>query len=358
MIPIFDYRRALPELEADLDAAFRRVLHSNALILGPETRRLERELAAWAGATDCVAVGSGTMALFLALRGLGVGPGDEVVTVANTCPPTVAAIRLTGATPVFVDVHPDSLMMDVGQVEAALTGRTRAVVPVHLWGSAADLDALGELTRRRGLALVEDCAQASGTRFRGRQVGTFGDAGCLSFYPSKNLGAYGDGGAILTDDPELAERLRRLRMYGYADGVPVSTIEGFNGRINEVQAALLRVKLPRLEGWNERRREIAGRYREELGGVTIPLCPPGVLHSHHQFVVRCADRRRVTERLGAAGVQWAIHYPTPVHLMPAYARFARPLPVTERAAGEILSIPVHEHLSDDEVSAVIEAFPA
>lgn len=358
MIPIFDSRRALPELEAELTSAFRRVLRSNALILGPETRQLERELAAWAGAADCVAVGSGTMALFLALRGLGVGPGDEVVTVANTCPPTVAAIRLTGAVPVFVDVHPDSLMMDVGQVEAALTPRTRAVLPVHLWGCAADLDALVEITRRRGLALVEDCAQAAGTRFRGRQVGTFGAAGCFSFYPSKNLGAYGDAGAVLTSDPELAERLRRLRMYGYAGGVPVSTIEGFNGRINEVQAALLRVKLPRVEGWNERRREIAGRYREELGGVGFPLCPPEVLHCYHQLVVRSADRRRLTGRLDAAGVQWGIHYATPVHLMPAYAPFARPLPVTERAADEILSIPVHEHLTDDEVSAVVEAFAA
>lgn len=354
MIRMFDYRRALPELEESFVTAFRRVLHSSELILGPETRAFEREFAAWAGAEHCVAVTSGTMALFAALRGVGIGSGHEVITVANTCPPTIAAIRLAGATCVFVDVEPDTLMMDVSRIESAITPRTRAIVPVHLWGSAADLAGLCELARDRGLALVEDCAQAAGTRFRDRQVGTFGDAGCFSFYPTKNLGGYGDGGAILTDDKELADRLRKLRMYGYA-GSPVSTLEGFNARINEVQAALLRIRLQRLDTMNARRREIAARYREALSAVRITTCPSEVLHSYHQFVVRCDDRSRVVAKLDAAEIQWGIHYETPVHRMPAYSHFGRELPITERAATEILSIPVHEHLTDEEVSAVISA---
>lgn len=351
---MFDYRRALPDLENDLVDAFCRVLHSDALILGPETEAFEREFAEWAGVEHCVAVSSGTMALFVALRGVEVGPGDEVISVANTCPPTIAAIRLTGATPVFVDIEPDTLMMDVAKVESVITPRTRAVMPVHLWGSSVDLAALGDIARRNDLFVVEDCAQAAGTRFQGCQVGTFGDAGCFSFYPSKNLGGYGDGGAVVTDDHHLAARMRKLRMYGY-DGSPVSTLEGFNARINEVQSALLRVRLPRVDGAITRRREIAARYREELTVVRWPTLPARVEHSYHQCVVRCENRERIIERLEAAGIEWGVHYPTPVHLMPAFTEWSRELPVTERTADEILSLPVHESLADDEVSAVIHA---
>ena len=354
MIRMLDYQRGLPELEEELLDAFQRVLHSNELILGPETRAFECEFAEWAGANHCIAVTSGTMALYVALRALKVGPGDEVITVANTCPPTVAAIRMTGAEVAFVDVLADTLMIDPDEVEQAITERTRAILPVHLWGCAADMESLTSLAEAHDLYVVEDCAQAAGTRIRDRQVGTFGDIGCFSFYPSKNLGAYGDGGAVVTDDAELADRLKRIRMYGY-EGSPVSMIEGCNARINEVQAAMLRIKLRRLDQWNERRRQNAKRYLEELESVRFPVGANEVVHANHQFVVRCDERSGMTRKLDAAGVQWGIHYETPVHRMPAYLDFARSLPVTETAAGEILSIPVHEFLTEEEVDQVIAA---
>lgn len=354
MIRMFDYRRALPELEHDLVESFRRVLHSDALILGPETEAFENEFAAWVGARYCLAVSSGTMALFVALRAVGAGSGDEVISVANTCPPTIAAIRLTGAVPVFVDVDPDTLMMDMTQVESAVTPRTRAVMPVHLWGSAVDLAGLDDIAKRHDLFVIEDCAQAAGTRFQGRQVGTFGSAGCFSFYPSKNLGGYGDGGAVVTNDPDLAATARKLRMYGYVDS-PVSTIEGVNARINEVQSALLQVRLQGVDKVNARRRQIAAQYNQALSAVSIPRTPDRVHHAYHQFVVRCRDRAQVTARLDAAEIEWGIHYPTPVHQMPAYRPYSRDLPITEKAAGEILSLPVHEHLTDKEVSQVVTA---
>lgn len=357
MIQMFDYRRGLPELEDRLRGAFEDVLHSGSLILGQQTQAFENEFAAWAGARHCVAVTSGTMAIYLALRAVQIGAGDEVITVANTCAPTIAAIRMTGAEVVFVDVDPQSLMMDPTAFEQAIGPRTRAVVPVHLWGCAVDLDLICELAKRHGLAVVEDCAQATGTRHRDRQVGTFGALGCFSFYPTKNLGAYGDAGAVLTDDDQLADRLRRLRMYGY-DGSPVATLEGCNARINELQAALLRIKLPHLDRWNSRRRAIAARYQSELRSVSTPACPTEVEHCYHQYVIQHPERGLFTAKLDAAGVQWGIHYKTPVHLMPAYKGRTRPLPVTERACQEIVSIPVHEYLTDDEVAAVIRAVNA
>ncbi|MEM1154249.1 MAG: DegT/DnrJ/EryC1/StrS family aminotransferase [Pseudomonadota bacterium] len=354
MISIFDYRSGLATLEQSLHDALQRVLDSNRLVLGPETEAFEEELASWAGVRHCVAVTSGTAAIFVALRGLGVGSGDEVITVANTCPPTVSAIRLTGAIPVFVDVDPATLMMDMDLLETAITPRTRAIVPVHLWGNAVEMRTLCELANRAEIPVVEDCAQAAGTRIYDRQVGTYGSVGCFSFYPSKNLGGYGDGGAVITNDAALADVMRRLRMYGY-DGSPVSTVEGVNARINELQAAFLRVKLPFLESWNARRRSVADRYRQALSRVVVPATTSGTTHCYHQFVVRCDDRADVVARLDAAEIGWGIHYERPVHRMPAFERFSRELPVTERAASEILSLPVHEYLSDDDVSSVIDA---
>ena len=356
MIKVFDYLRSLPEIEEEVLRAVARVLRSGKLILGPETEAFEREFADFVGARHCVAVTSGTAALHLAFLALGIGAGDEVITVSNTCAPTVAAIRLTGATPAFVDVDAADLMIDPEALAERVTRRTRCIVPVHLWGWSADLVRVLEAARRSQVEVVEDCAQATGTGYRGRHVGTFGRLGCFSFYPTKNLGAYGDAGAVVTGEADLAARLRALRMYGY-DGEAVSQIEGTNARISEIQAAILRVKLRLLPRWLGRRRSVAALYDRCLRNPAVAL-PPRAGHiepSFHQYVVRCRERRRVIDALRAAGIGFGIHYPTPVHRMPAYAFLgggALDLPVTDRAAEEILSLPVHEALRDDEALSV------
>ena len=259
MIPTFDYRRGLPELEPKVIEAVRRVLHSNQLILGPETSGFEQEFAAWLGARHCIAVTSGTAALHVALLALELPAGAEVLTTANTCMPTAAAIVASGCQPRFVDVDADTLMMDAQCVEASLGDRTACVIPVHLWGNAVDMGPLLEIAARHGLPVIEDCAQAAGTRYGDRSVGLWGDLGCFSFYPTKNLGAYGEGGAIVTNNDELADRCREIRAYGAADGLAVRP--GLNARISEIQAAILRVKLPLLDRHNARRREIAAALR-------------------------------------------------------------------------------------------------
>lgn len=361
MIKSFDYLESLPEVEADLLAAAARVLRSGRLILGPETEAFEREFAAFVGAKHCIGVASGTAALHLALLAMGIGRDDEVITVSNTCAPTIAAIRLTGARPVFVDVRADDLMLDADLAEQAITGRTRCLLPVHLWGRAADLPRLKALATKHNVALIEDCAQAIGTKCEGRHAGTFGDIGCFSFYPTKNLGAMGDAGAAVTDDASLADRLRMLRTYGY-EGTGESELEGTNGRISEIQAAMLRVKLRRLPEWLARRRAVAAIYDECIRPRDMRLPPRqnGVEPSWHQYVVRSETRQGLMAALLNAGVESSIHYRTPVHLMPAYRHLdAGPLPVTVRAAGEILSLPVHESVSRDDalrVTAAINAY--
>jgi aminotransferase EvaB len=358
MIRTFDYQRSLRGIEGEVLEAVRRVLSSGSLMLGPETTGFEEEFAAYVGARACIGVSSGTTALHLALLGLGVGPGDEVVTVSNTCAPTVAAIRLTGATPVFVDVLESNLLMDPARVAQALTERTRCIVPVHLWGHAVDLDALTELARDRGVTIVEDCAQAHGTRYHERHVGTFGRVGCFSFYPTKNIGAYGDAGGIVTDDEELGARLRAMRMYGYDDAA-VAEVEGMNARIAELQAAILRIKLRVFPDWLARRREIAALYDASIAhpDVRTPAGDPSSEASYHQYVVRTGRRAELIEALRAAEIGFGIHYPTPVHRMPAYAFLdadSAALGNTERAAGEILSLPIHEALELEEARRVAE----
>ena len=353
MIRLFDYQRGLPEIQPEISEALERVLNSNQLVLGPETSGFEQEFAKWLGVEHCVAVTSGTVAIYLALKAVDVNSGKEVITVSNTCPPTIAAIRMTGATPVFVDVDKSTLMMDPNLVAEAITNRTACILPVHLWGNSVNLGALKDLACEFELAIVEDCAQATGTRFSGRHVGTTGTMGCFSFYPTKNLGAFGDSGAVVTSDPDLAKRLRMLRMYGY-DSSPISIIDGVNARINELQAAFLRVRLSRLDQDLERRRSNANRYLSVLRNDQVPQKEAEVKHSYHQFVIRTSSRDSVTEQLDQSGIQWAIHYENPTHLMPAFKQFHRELPITELAAGEILSIPVHEHLADPEVSKIAE----
>lgn len=359
MIKSFDYLASLPEIEDEVREAIDRVMVSGRLILGPETEAFEKEFAEFIGSQHCVGVGSGTSALHLALLAIDVGPGDEVVTVANTCAPTIAAIRLTGATPVFTDIRREDLMMNVGRVRSLLTERTRCILPVHLWGSSVHMDQLRRLADEHGIPIVEDCAQAHGTTWKNRSVGTFGVAGCFSFYPTKNIGALGDAGAVVTDDAAVAERLRRLRMYGYS-GTPVSQEEGINGRISELQAAILRVKLRIYPKWLDRRLEVASIYNSELANSNIkkPSHPDECGPTYHQYVIRCKDRDTLAAYLQERGIQTGIHYPVPVHQMPAYRSFRQShtdLAVTETSCKEILSLPIHESITPGEARTVAEA---
>ena len=344
------------ELEEEIVAAVRGVFESGRLILGDRVREFEERFAAYIGARHGIGVNSGTDAIFLGLKALGVGPDDEVITVANTAVPTVSAIRATGAIPVFVDVEPDTYLMDVGQVEARLNPRTKAIVPVHLYGQSVDLDPLLALTERHGLGILEDCAQSHGARYKGRITGSIGHVGAFSFYPTKILGAYGDGGMCVTSSPELAERLRMLRFYGMQTQY-YSEMEGFNTRLDEVQAAILLVKLPHLERWIAERQRIAALYTAELQGSTIrcPVVRPFSTHSFFLYVVRTARRDEAIAALAREGIEARIHFPTPIHEMRGYAFLpyrAGDLPASEAAAREILSLPLYPGLPPDEVRRV------
>ncbi len=357
-IKTFDYLRSLPAVEEDIIDAVRRVLHSGSLILGPETEAFEQEFADFVGARHCIGVSSGTTAIHLSLMVLGIGPGDEVITVSNTCAPTVAAIRLTGASPVFVDVGEDDLMMNIDLVSEAITPRTKCILPVHLWGQSVNMESLQEISALTGTPVVEDCSQAHGTLFRKQHVGTFGDMGCFSFYPTKNLGGYGDAGAVVTNSTDLATRLRRIRMYGYDNGVAIE--DGMNARVSEIQAAILRIKLGRLDNVLRRRRRIAKIYDESIvsNSVAVPYKHAEREHSYHQYVIRCEDREAIIGHLQENNVEFGIHYPVPVHVMPAYRPFVlsgQTMPVTETAASQILSLPNHECLTDKEAQKVTNA---
>lgn len=338
-----------------IDAAIRRVLDSGWYILGREVEAFEAEFAAWQGAAHCVGVGNGTDALVLALRALGVRPGDEVVTVSHTAVATVAAVEFAGAVPVLVDIDPGTFTMSPAALRAAITPRTRAVVPVHLYGHPADMPAILAVAREHGLMVLEDCAQAHGALLDGKRVGAFGHAASFSFYPTKNLGALGDGGAVTTDDPDLAGRMRLLRQYGWKDRI--SEIPGWNTRLDELQAAVLRAKLPFLDRDNARRRDIAARYNVGLTGLGLglPAARPAAEHVHHLYVLRAAQRDRLLAGLRERGVGAAVHYPQAVHQQPAYKRLKAVLPETERAVAEILSLPMFPELTDVEVETVIRA---
>ncbi len=319
----------------------------------------EERFAAYCGACHAVGVGSGTDAIELALRALGIGAGDEVVTAAATCVPTVAAIESAGATPVLVDVDAGTGTLDPGALAAACTPRTRAVVPVHLYGQCADMAPIVAFARERGLKLVEDAAQAHGAEYRGRRAGTFGDAAAFSFYPTKNLGALGDAGAVVTDDAALAERVRMLRSYGERERY-VSVEWGRNSRLDTLQAAVLTAKLPFLEAWTKRRRELAARYHDGLAGtgLVLPVEAPGRRHVYHLFVVRSPRRDALREQLAARGVETLVHYPRPIHGHPAYANLDRGGPQlvrSERLAAEALSLPLYAELRDDEAQQVVAA---
>jgi dTDP-4-amino-4,6-dideoxygalactose transaminase len=351
--------REYGEIQGEIDAAVAGVLHSGWFVLGPQVQAFEAAFAEYLGASYCVGCASGTEAIALAVMACGIGPGDEVITVAHTAVPTATALSMAGARPVFVDICPDTCLMDVAQVEQAITPRTRAILPVHLYGQCVDLDPLLAVAQKHNLPVIEDCAQAHGALYQGRHAGTVGQLAAYSFYPSKNLGCYGDGGAVVTNDPALAAKLAMLRNYGQSERYH-HDIMGINSRLDEIQAAILSAKLPHLEAWNARRREIADRYAEALAGlpVQLPVEAPTNRHVYHLYVIQVAERDRLQKSLAEQGVQALIHYPIPVHLQLAYAGLGYQrgaLPVTERVAASVLSLPIYPQLRDDEVSTVAAA---
>jgi dTDP-4-amino-4,6-dideoxygalactose transaminase len=362
-VPFLELRAAYLELQAEIDAAVRRVVSSGWYVLGPEVEGFETEFAAYCGARHCIGISNGLDALELALRGYGIGTGDEVIVPTNTFIATWLAVSRTGAVPVPVEPEEATHTIAAGQVERAITPRTRAVMPVHLYGQPADMQPILELARRRGLKVIEDAAQAQGARYGSRRAGCLGDAAAFSFYPGKNLGAMGDAGALVTDDDELAARVRRLRNYGAAVKYQHES-QGFNARLDELQAAVLRVKLVRLDEWNDRRRAVAAAYLEGLAQVpslVLPCVRAGVVPVWHLFVVRHPRRDELQRHLARAGVDTLIHYPVPPHRSGAYAvqGFAPgAFPVAERIAATVLSLPMGPHLSSDMQRQVVKAVTA
>ena len=359
MIPQANPHAQYASHRAEIDQAIARVLDTGRYILGEEAAAFEREFAAYLGVRFGVGVGSGTEALHLALRACGVGPGDEVITVSHTAVATVSAIELCGATPVLVDIDPRSFTLDPDKLEAAITSATRAIIPVHLYGQSADLESILSIARKHKARVIEDCAQSHGAMYRGKRTGAWGDIACFSFYPTKNLGAIGDGGFVAADDPQLAENAKLLREYGWRERY-VSDLAGWNTRLDELQAAILRVKLRTLDADNARRRHLAELYDELLtaSSVTLPPAMPYGEHVYHLYVVRSARRDELQAFLKERGIGTLVHYPRPIHLQPAYrGRLGDvgSLPETERAANEVLSLPMFPELSEAQVRQVAQA---
>jgi dTDP-4-amino-4,6-dideoxygalactose transaminase len=359
MIPLVDLQTQYKEIKRDVDTAIARVLETGQFVLGPEVEAFEREFAGFSDAAEGVAVNSGTSALHLALIAAGVGPGDEVITVPFTFLATVSAIAYTGATPVFVDIDPATFTMDVGQIEGAITSRTKAILPVHLYGQPADMDPILEIAARHNLVVIEDACQAHGARYKGRRVGAIGHAGCFSFYPGKNLGAYGEGGMLVTNHANIARDTRMLRDWGQSRKYH-HVLKGFNYRMEGFQGAILRVKLRHLEAWTAARRAHAAVYRELLvdANVVTPTEAEYAEHVYHVYAVRTKDREALARTLHAHGVATGIHYPIPVHLQPAFADLgytAGDFPASERAAAEVLSLPMYPELSRTHLEQVAAA---
>lgn len=355
-IPFLDFAAMHAALRPELDAAYHRVVDSNHLILGAEVEQFEQEFAAYCEAEHAIGVGNGLDALFLILKAMDIGPGDEVIVPSNTYIATWLAVSYTGATPVPVEPDSATYNLDPDLIEAAITPRTRAIMPVHLYGQPADMDPIMAIARRHHLKVIEDAAQAHGARYRGRRVGTLGDAAGFSFYPGKNLGALGDGGAIVTNDAELARRLRMLRNYGSSVKYH-NEYKGYNTRLDELQAAFLRAKLKGLDEGNARRRAIATRYLAGLAdsGLGLPFVPEWAEPVWHLFVVRSVERQHVQDALAGRDIGTMIHYPIPPHRQPAYAELALAegsLPVAEAIHREVLSLPIFPQLQDEQVDRV------
>lgn len=357
-VPFLDLRPVYQDMQPEMDAAYRRVMESGWYILGKETEAFEREFAAFCGVRFCVGVGSGLEALHLILRAYGIGPGDEVVVPANTYIATWLAVSHAGAAPVPVEPGMQTYNINPALIEAAITPRTRAILPVHLYGHPADMDLVSEIAQKHHLLVIEDAAQAHGARYKEHSVGSLGDAAAFSFYPTKNLGAAGDGGAVLTDDADFADRVRLLRNYG-SHGERRNETKGFNSRLDELQAAFLRVKLRYLDGWNRQRRAQAALYSdllEDVSGLVLPYVPDWAEPVWHQFVVRHPSRDAVQAQLRASGVDTLVHYPVPPHLSKAYAeRHPRTgsFPITEQIANTVLSLPMGRHMDEHLIELVV-----
>ncbi len=356
MIPIIDLAAQYREVKTEIDAAIARVFESSQFVLGKETAALEEEFAGYCNVPHAIGVNSGTSALHLALLAAGVGPGHEVITVPFTFFATAATIGYVGARPVYVDIDSSTFNMDVSQIEAAITEKTRAIMPVHLYGLPADMDPILDIARRHKLVVIEDAAQAVGAEYHGRRAGSIGDIGCFSFYPTKNLGAAGEGGMVTTSNPEYDRNIRLLRSWG-EDRRYHPVLKGYNYRLQGIQAAILRVKLSRLEAWTETRCELAAEYDRLLKNADV-VCPstlPGTRHVYCLYSIRAANRDALQKDLEGSGIQTAVHYPTPIHLTPAYAdeRYkAGDFPVAEACAQTVLSLPLHAHMSYEQVAEV------
>jgi dTDP-4-amino-4,6-dideoxygalactose transaminase len=361
-IPLVDLRKQYAPLKGEILSGIEQVLDGMHLFLGENVQQLEVEFAKFCGAAYGIGVSDGTTALNIILRAMDIGPGDEVITVSHTFIATIEAIVLNGAKPVFVDIDPSTFLMDVSQVEKRITPRTKAILPVHLYGQPVDMDPLLEIAARHNLRIVEDACQAHGAEYKGRRVGTLGDAAGFSFYYSKNLGAYGEGGFITTNNSELEARMRKIRDHG--SGVRYHhDLIGINGRLDEIQAVVLLAKLPHLTQWNHRRRELAGLYDICLKGtpVIVPSISPGIVPVYHLYVIRAPRRDELQEHLKKNGISTGIHYPVPVHLQEAmkYLGYAaRSLPATESAAAEIISLPMYAEASDDDIRYIAESINA
>ncbi|MBI3649856.1 MAG: DegT/DnrJ/EryC1/StrS family aminotransferase [Acidobacteria bacterium] len=361
-VPFGDLRRQYFAMREEIDAAVQRVFERGWFILGVEGETFERHFADYLNVKHCVGVGSGTEAIHLALRAVGVEADDEVITAANTCVPTVSGIWAAGAKPVLVDIDEQSFTLDPAKLEAAITPKTKAILPVHLYGQAADLDPILEIARHHHLKVVEDAAQAHGATYKGRKLGALGDAAAFSFYPSKNLGANGDGGAVTTNDAEIAERIARLRNYGQEKRY-YHTTKGTNSRLDEVQAAILCAKLKHLDEWNVRRAAIARIYDEEIihAAIQKPAAMAYGTHNYHLYVIRCQRRDALQEHLNQQGITTLIHYPVPIHWQKAYEDLHRGVgayPRAESCAAQILSLPIFPELTYDEARHVAESINA
>jgi dTDP-4-amino-4,6-dideoxygalactose transaminase len=357
LIPFLDLKAQYQQIKPEIDAAVLRAIDSSQFVLGTEVAAFEERFASYCQVKHCVAVNSGTSALHLALLAAGVGPGDEVITVSLTFVATTAAVLYSGATPVFVDVGPVTWTMNPGSIEAAITPRTKAIMPVHLHGLMADMDPIMEIARRHGLVVIEDAAQAHGAEYKGRRAGSIGDLGCFSFYPGKNLGAYGEGGAVVTNQTEFARRISLLRDWGQESKYN-HVLPGYNYRMDGIQGAVLNVKMNYIEAWTEARRSVAAYYDRLLEKYPCgrPTPPPYSRHVYHVYAVGIAQRDDAHKILQAAGIGAGIHYPVPVHLQKAYTSLgyaAGALPITETLADEFLSLPIYAELLPEQVSEVV-----
>jgi len=356
MVPFVDLKAQYRSIKTEVDAAIASVLESGQFVLGDEVTAFEEEFATYCNVRFGIALNSGTSALHLALLAAGIGPGDEVITVPFTFVATIAAIRYTGARPVFVDINPASYTMNVDRIEDVITKQTKAILPVHLYGQPADLDPILAIAERHGLVVIEDAAQAHGAEYNGRRVGGIGDLGCFSFYPGKNLGAYGEGGMVTTNNRDYANIIRMLRDWGQERKYE-HLLRGYNYRMDGLQGAVLRVKLRHLEAWTEARRQNAARYNQLLAdnGIQIPHQMVYARHVYHIYAIRTSEREALQQSLSTQGIQTGIHYPVPVHLQPAYGDLGYGLeqfPETELAAKQVLSLPMYAEMSHDSISMV------